>query len=171
MRDCLLLSCVALVLAALAPPAEAIDHYDIRFRDQGPLGVLGGKVRVVFPNPEDYSWELRIFKGETTTIRVLEPGKWTGWYLAYDMEGKDEGVSLVKKRGPGTEWLLTKVEGKSDDYTLQAAQGKLKGWYLDVEEKGEKSVNQEGKTSTAYRVFLSEKPKRLPQAIITLVAP
>jgi len=164
--------CLALLLlGGVAPSVGLAGRFDILFARRDPLGVIEGKVRVVCPPPEDYSWELLRSQGEPGTIRVLEPKKWTGRYLAYDPEGKDKAVFLAEKQSLGTKWVLTRVEGGSSTYTIRAAEGELKGWYLDVEEKGEKLVSQKGETSTAYRAFLSEKPKRVPQVVITEVAP
>jgi hypothetical protein len=170
----LLFPCGSLCLAGLAPPAGADDRYTILFPGQGNLGVVAGKVRAVFGSLEDYDWELIGGEGETT-IKVLAPKKWRGCYLAYDPKGKDPAVFLTGKRGPGTKWRLTWVKGEgSGVHTLQAAAGKYKGWYLDVGAEGEKFVTEKaekGKTATARRVFLSRKPRRLPKAIFTEIAP
>jgi hypothetical protein len=175
MRRHLLLTCVALSLAAPAPrAAAAVSRYEIQFlnRDEAWLAVVAGKVRAVYPPDEDYDWELSPGVGGPQTIEVLEPRKWGGWHLAYDPEGKDPAVFLAEERGPGTQWKVTRLKGEKDlVFTIQAAEGKYKGWYLDVAAKGEKFVTPKGKTAPAYRVFLSKKPRRLPKLTITHIAP
>jgi hypothetical protein len=166
---------VALSLAALAPAAAAANIHSIGFGDTGALGVVGGDVRVVSSEPEFYDWELNVITETPRTIRVLRPENWSGWYLAYDPEGKDNGVFLARKSGPGTQWVLTKVRGKGEGlhvYAIQPASGKSKGWYLDIAAEGEKLKDKEGKPFTAYPVFLAEQPKHLPKgATILEIAP
>lgn len=174
MRAYLLLICVTPSLASLAAPAAAAERNMIEFRGKGYLGVVGGKVRVVSAAaPGYYDWSLTRGASDMP-IRVLEPAKWKGWLLAYDPEvkdpSKDKAVFLAEELGPGTDWKLAHVE-KVNVYTIQVASGKLKGWYLDVEEKGEELKGPKGKPYTAYRVFLSEKPKRLPKVLLTVIAP
>ena len=104
----------------------------------------------------------------------LAPEKWRGNYLAYDPEatGKDQGaVFLDEKDKSGSKWLLKRVtEEKFELYTIQAASGKVKGWYLDVAEEGEEFKDRKGKAN-AYRVFLSEKPKKPVKWTFTLISP
>jgi hypothetical protein len=170
MRSCLLLSGVTLSLAALAPPAGA-DWHRIEFPGKGELGVIGGKVWVVSAPEEPCTWHL-IRGAQAGHIQVLDPQEWKGRRLAYDPEGKDKAVFLDKGLAPGTKWKITYVEGEQEpDYTIQAAEGKLKGWYLDVAEKPEKITDAKGRRSTTYRVFLSQEPKRLPNVLLTLIAP
>jgi hypothetical protein len=169
MRSCLLLTGVTLSLAALAPLAVA-DWHRIEFPGKGDLGVIGGKVYVVARPHEDFDWHL--IRGAAGDIQVFQPREWKGRRLAYDPEGKDKAVFLAEGLAPGTEWKTTDVEGEQEaDYTIQAAEGKVKGWYLDVAEKAERVTDAKGRRYTAYRAFLSEKPKRLPNVLLTIIAP
>ena len=174
MRGCLLLTGVALSLAGLAPPAAA-DWVRIEFQGKGELGVIGGKVYVVSPALTDYLWSSFIGERKATTIKVREPDQWAGCYLAYDPQGKDKGVFLTRKLGAGIWWELTSVRDPAvgvDVYSIRVAAGKLKGWYLDIDPKGEQRKDAKGKPFTAYRVFLSETPKHLPKgAEFTEIAP
>jgi len=177
MRSCLLFMGVALALAALGLPTAVADWHTIRFpdRDRAPLGVIGGKVyvvaRVEARPQENYDWHL-IRGAAAGHIQVLQPEAWKGRRLAYDPQGKDKAVSLARGPAPGTKWKIAYVEGEQEaDYTIQAAEGKLKGWYLDVAEKAERVTDAKGRRYTAYRVFLSEKPKRLPNVLLTIIAP
>jgi hypothetical protein len=168
MRPSLLFACVALWLGAAAPLA-ADDRFEIRLPgwEGVMLGVVGGEVRVVRRTTEDMDWTLSPDTGIPLPIRVIAPKKYKGKYLAYDPQakGKDKGaVFLANKWGEGTKWLLERVKGEKEKaYTIQAASGKYKGWYLDVEEKGKEHTDDKGKKVTAYRVFLSEKPKEVPK--------
>jgi hypothetical protein len=156
MRPSLLFAWATLALAALAAPAAA-DRFEIRLPGGlgVMLGVVGGEVRVV-RTTANMDWELG-----GTTIRVLAPEKYEGKYLAYDplAVGKEKGaVFLAGKPGDGTKWLRTRVKDKNESnlYTIQAASGKYKGWYLDYKDS---------------RVILSEKPKEIPKWIISEIAP
>jgi hypothetical protein len=79
-------------------------------------------------------------------------------YLAYDPSGKDPRVYLSRTAGEGTDWKISdRDEGKpgfnNPAYGVtQAASGQVKGWYLDVEECGEKG--KDDKTVTDYRLVL-----------------
>jgi hypothetical protein len=173
MRSCMLLPGAALSLAALAPPAAADWHW-VEFPGKGKLGVIGGKAwvvaRVETRPHDDFDWSL--FRGGKTEIRVLQPEEWQGRRLAYDPEGKDKAVFLARKPGPGQDWTITPLRGEQGaHYTIQAAEGKLKGWYLDVAERPEQVTDAQGRRYTAYRAFLSEKPKRLPKVLIEVIAP
>jgi hypothetical protein len=180
MRGCLLLTGVALSLAALALPTTAVAcWYEIRFldKDKAPpervggafLGVIDGKVWAI-RSPGGDLWELSTFK---TKIEFVDPEEeLKRWYLAYDPEGKDKALFLVprRKRGPGQKWEITDVrEAQGPSYTIRAAEGKVKGWYLDVAEQPEQVKDAKGRRYTAYRVFLSEKPKRIPKVSIEVI--
>src|SRR5215203_6670113 len=105
----------ALWLGTVAPPAAA-ECFTIRFLDRhkARLGVVNDQVRAV-RSVADYDWTLSRATDIPIPIRVLEPGQWRGRYLAYDPDakGNDKGaVSLAKKDGKGTKWLLKRVKEK-----------------------------------------------------------
>jgi hypothetical protein len=169
-----LLTGVALSLVALSSSTAAADWVRIEFPAKGQVGVVGGKVGVVSPSLTPYLWSAFIGEGETD-IRVREPEKWAGLYLAYDPEGKDKAVFLTSKPGKGTKWRLARLKGPGAglyEYSIRAAEGKVKGWYLDIDPKGEERRDAKGNSFTAYRVFLAETPKHLPKgAEFTEIAP
>jgi hypothetical protein len=157
-------ACAALWLACAAP-TEAGDHdYAVVFPAKNvSLGVQGGQPRALDLPGQSFDWVARP-KAKETQMEVLSPERWRGRYLAYDPDakGKDKGaVFLAAKSGPGTKWLVERVKGSK--YTVRAASGKLKGWYLDVAEKGQEATDGRGRRSAVYKVFLSEKPKKAPQ--------
>lgn len=60
-----------------------------------------------------------------------------GGYLAYAPSGKDHRVFLSREAGEGTDWKIgDRKEGEHNFCygVIQAVSGKVKGWYLDVEE-------------------------------------
>jgi hypothetical protein len=73
------------------------------------------------------------------------------------------------KPGPGTRWRVTHPGGAAS-YTIRAAEGKFKGWYLDRGAKAEKLKDVSGKPYWAYRLTLTRKPKRIPKFSIFEVA-
>jgi hypothetical protein len=78
-----------------------------------------------------------------------------GGYLAYDPSGEDPRVFLSREAGEGTDWTIgDRNEGQNYvRYGLtQAASGKVKGWYLDVEDCEEKG--EDGKATAARRLVL-----------------
>ena len=79
---------------------------------------------------------------------------------------------LVKKDGSGCQWIAIKIgtRGESDQITLQAAEGKFKGWYLDCTEEEEK-IEIGGKTYSFRRMILSKKPGRIDYFLRYPVAP
>jgi hypothetical protein len=173
MRPSLLLACVALWLAAAAP-LSADEWFSIQLpgREGVMLGVVAGEVRAV-RTAEDHDWSLVLATGIPRSMRVIAPEKYKGKYLAYDPDakGKDQGaVFLAQKRGEGTKWLLERVKGEKEKaYTIQAASGNVKGWYLDVEDKGKEFTDDKGNKGTAYRVLLSEKPKKVPKWVFSII--
>jgi hypothetical protein len=165
MRSSALLACAA--LAAAASGARG-DPHGIRLVGGGLLGVVDGRVVAIDPAHEDHDWTLLPPRSRTTTTTMQYFGNtWGGRRLAYDPEarGKDQGAVFLGRGGPGpgTEWLLTQLEGEPGVYTVQAASGTVKGWYLDVEAKGKEFKDRKGKQAMTYRVFLREKPKKIPK--------
>jgi len=152
---------LALLLVALAPGGAVGDQYGITDPDLGSLSVVDGKALLTGGPIYDANWNLSPTGKEGTTSIRLSSSKWRGWALAYDPAGKDRAVTLLSPgRGDrGKQWKVTRVAPSR--YTIQAAEGKYKGWYLDVQGKGEVRRNPKGERYTAYPLVLTEKPKRI----------
>src|SRR5207253_2829535 len=135
--------CRALALGALAPPLAWADQSVIEGLGHLEVGDAGGDVRLVKGGATGRDWELRLWDG-ATAIR-LASGDRAGWYLAYDPAGKDPGVFLTRRRGPGTEWKLAKARGGPAAYTIRAAAGGYEGWYLDAGGEAERLGDVNGK--------------------------
>jgi hypothetical protein len=149
---------LALVLAALAPPAARAEWHDIAAREKGILAVVDGKVRLAsFAADHFEGWDLVAAEREQT-IKVRSRDKWSGWYLAFDAGGKDPKVTLARGPATRTVWKLTRVKGLAS-YTLQATKGKYKGWYLDAG-KAHTVKDKDGKTYTHYEAVLVKDPKK-----------
>jgi hypothetical protein len=149
-----------LFLGALSPGGAAGDQYGIRAPGTGSLSVVDGKALLTKGPIYDANWELSWMGKESTTSITISSSKWPGWGLAYDPTGKDPAVTLAPPgRGErGKQWRV--VDRGASGYTIQAAEGKYKGWYLDIQGKGEVRRNTKGERYTAYRLVLTEKPKR-----------
>jgi hypothetical protein len=166
MRRFLLPAALSLaVQALLVTGGRAFDRYSV----EGPaglpgygLGVVDGKVCLVEATAASHDWYLRD-KEKGTLIRLLTASKrdkYSGWYLSYDVKGKDKRVFLTKEPGPGSYWKVS-VGGCSSRSAVSATAGKLKGWYLNLGE-AEALKDAEGKSFTAYRAVLERNPKPLP---------
>lgn len=154
----LLLACLLwLAGAALA------GRYEVRLDGRkGRLGALDGRAVAVWPPDQFYDWEL-VRPGGRMDLKVLAPERDRGRFLAYDPEAEGDrkgAVFFADKRSPGTSWEVTMADREARTYTIAAASGKVKGWSLEVEKNGKEFEGKNGKKSTAYRVFLSEKPKQ-----------
>jgi hypothetical protein len=160
---------VAVMLAS--GTAWAAETYSISIpHEVGTFNVLGGKPFVLAPGTERGPGgnALDVARRDQTQIVHYSSGK----PLCYDLEGKDKAVTLGKQEGASSLWQLTKVGGRggSDYVTVQAAEGKLKGWYLDCTEKEEK-VEWSGHAITVRRLILAEKPKQIKQFSRYVVSP
>src|SRR5204863_478861 len=100
-----------------------------------------------------------------TSLKVLSPEKWKGYFLAFDPDGdgdKPGRIFLTAREGDNTRWRTARVKGQSSFVrTLQADSGKVKGWHLDAE--AEQAKDDKGNKMTAHRLFLSPKPKKVPK--------
>jgi hypothetical protein len=150
---------LALGLSVLASSAARAEWHDIAGSEKGHLVVVEGKVRLARSGPPDSfeGWDLFAGGGERK-IKVRSEDRWSGWYLAFDPQGKDPKVTLARESGPGTVWQLTRAKGFLS-YTLQATRGKYKGWYLDAG-KAETVVGKSGKKHTHYEAVLVKEPKK-----------
>jgi hypothetical protein len=146
MRSSLLLA--ALALAALAPaPAAFADYYNLTVPGKGTITIRDDRIVVLpgGPNENSTNWRLSRSSAEehTTTIHCSAVGM-----LTFD---PDTGaVSLAKQGAPRREWKLTWVRD-TEQWLIQATEGKYKGWYLDVEDEPERKGGP-------YRLKLSKKP-------------
>jgi hypothetical protein len=141
---------VALVTVSLAQRYAHADVYAITLVEERgtDLGIVGGAVRPV-PSKDGGEWSLSVpDKQGTTTIRIVSEDNRI--YLAYDKKGKRPTVFLSKDP---VDWKLTHVGGVTR-YTVQAAQGKYKDWYLTV---------SKARNDRDRRLLLTRKPKPLPQ--------
>jgi hypothetical protein len=123
-----------------------------------PQGCLG-------PRASDL-WSVVAGEGERS-IGVYD-GPYQGRRLGYDPDGTRREPSL--RPGTGPRWKMVRADGGPVRFTIQAAEGKLTGWYLDVGPavtvKGEG-----GKTRTGYRAVLTKKPKEPAAFEIVVIAP
>jgi hypothetical protein len=174
MRKLVLMMLAALAAAGRMPAAEFPDPmYGIR----GPngldreLGAVDGKVRLVHGDATGRDWTLRE-DGDKGFLIQVKNGKWRGRYLSCDPTGKEAEVFLSDKPTPGSYWKVARNGGgESPGYTIQATAGRCAGWYLDVGGEAEQQVDARGKPYVAYRVIVSEKPRRVPKFTLESIAP
>jgi hypothetical protein len=79
-------------------------------------------------NPRSEQWYILGTKIRASAART---------YLAYDPSGKDSRVFLSREAGEGTDWVFPdQKKGDRIQFSarVQAASGKVKGWYLSAEE-------------------------------------
>jgi len=169
----------AALAAALADmPARAgfkLPYYIYRISvpDVGPLGIVKGQVYLLKKeqagkwarNREgrgEYPWAAKgvgwISRGNGKIEADNEGGN-----LAYDLDGKDKTVRFSRRSAwpsstephEASQWVLT-------GGTVQAAEGELKGWYLDYDPE-ELKLEGNGENYVGYRLILSPKPGRIKQ--------
>jgi hypothetical protein len=159
MRDYRYSVCLGIVLAVSWPGRSAADLFVVRAPGELTLGVTAeGEVWFV---PKDC--DIPGLVAAWDTVRVagkgqlqVPKGKWEGRVLGYQEGGKHEACVSAN---PWVEWELVKVPGQLYTYTLQAAGGKLAGWYLDLGP----AVQVRGRSAaarTAYRAVLTKSPKK-----------
>jgi hypothetical protein len=158
----------SLTVASVCAAGIATNRFTIGVRDKGGrneefLAVRGGKLTL----------------GSSTFGKISDnrdaPDRWYilgtrikssagGGYLAYDPAGKDTRVFLVPRPGKGTQWTITldkdAREGKRG--VIRAGCGRLKGWFLSVEETREKQ--KDGTRVTVRRFVLAKAPARKLEA-------
>jgi hypothetical protein len=174
----LLLALAAAALAGLIPdmPAHAgfrLPYYIYRLSvpEVGPLGIVGGQpfllkkeqAGVWARNREgrrEYPWAAKGVGWISRGNGKIEAGNESG-FLSYDAEGKDKTVRFSQRSaGPSStepheasQWVLA-------GGIVQAAEGKLKGWYLDYDPEELKLKDDRG-SYIGYRLVLSPKPGRI----------
>jgi hypothetical protein len=162
MKSLLKFACLALSLLALVPGAAWALRVSMEAEGFGFLSVVDGQPLVTDGPVYNLDWSISPpgKEDKRTTIQCLSTEKWYGWLLTYDPEGKDRRVTLTRGEGGriGPRWELHKV-GR-DTYTIRVAEGKLKGWYLDVERQRELRRNDKGERYAAHRLILTENPKQ-----------
>jgi hypothetical protein len=158
-----------LILLAAAAPAWAGESYSISPEGVGQFNVIDGQPVILSPGESGPGGNaLDVVKKPVTTITHYGSGK----RLCYSLDGKDKKVALGSGEGAGSDWLATKTGGRGDaeTVTVQVAEGKCKGWYLDCAEEEEKL--QSGDTTyTVRRLILAEKPQRIKTFSRYVVAP
>ena len=114
--------------------------------------------------PRDIEWEGRPASGRWYIEGTRIKSSVGGGYLAYDPSGKDPKVFLSPEPPKDADWALS-VPGKNHEGTravIRAGSGKLKGWYLAVEEV--EGTRPDGKTVTTSRLVLAKDPQRRLEA-------
>src|SRR5262245_52022165 len=136
--------------SSLAAPAWA-ERYDVMIDGKGSLAVVDNKVYAVDPpeRADAMDWETTKDKEAPIELMLAERPR---NYLAVDPRTGEVGLTF--RQGPAAAWKLTRVK---DGYTIQATAGKYKGWYLSVEEKGERVKRGKG-FCTLYPIKLTKEP-------------
>jgi hypothetical protein len=152
--------------------AAQADWYEISGPNKSRLKVcvVDGELRLAEGLPFECDWDLTLLaKKRPTTIHLSGETSSKIKYLTFNLKGKCPKVFLSAKPGPGTQWRLTHGKGAAS-YTIRAANGKFKGWYLNIWTKAEKLEDRSGKTYHAYKLTLSKQPKRTPIFSIYVIA-
>jgi len=116
--------------------------------------------------PRDVEWEGRPAPGRWYIEGTRIKSSVGSGYLAYDPSGKDPKVFLSPEPPKGADWALS-VPGKNHNQegkraVIRAGSGKLKGWYLAIQEIEE--TRPDGKTVTTNRLVLAKDPERRLEA-------
>src|SRR5205807_8809786 len=116
--------------------------------------------------PHDVEWEGRPAPGRWYIEGTRIKSSGGGGYLAYDPSGKDPKVFLSPAPPKDADWAIS-VPGKNhfDDgkrAVIRAGSGKLKGWYLTVQEIEE--TRPDGKSVTTSRLVLARNLERRLEA-------
>ena len=158
-----------LIVLLVAAPAWARETYSIRPEGRGGFNVIDGQPVILSPGQSGPAGNaLDVANKSVTTITHYGSKK----LFCYGLDGKDKKVTLGGGDGAGSDWLVTKIGGRgdADTVTIQAAEGKLKGWYLDCAAEEEK-LQSGDKTYTVRRLILSEKPQRIKSFSRYVVSP
>jgi hypothetical protein len=164
------------------------DMYGISAPGHGALSVVNGKVYSTTTG--DMDWHItKTAKGYT--FRVAG-GKWDGWYLTYDPDGKKKPVFLSKEPIAGSYWKSGGPPDRPGTSWIAGQSGKVEDWHIDRGEEAEKlkgppmgKLPAQGEKKekpkevkeaeqglyTAYTVILAEKPKHVRKVRITVIAP
>jgi hypothetical protein len=127
-RVCTAVGLTILLVAFAAEPAGAHESYDL---------VLPGRMAVLGPDGKTAS--VTRFEIRRSTLEELGSRR----TLCYGLDGKETSVKLGEHPGTSSRWILTKIRARGDtEYvSVQAAEGKLKGWYLDYTEELDKAAS------------------------------
>jgi hypothetical protein len=144
-RSVLLAGLVVALASFLAKSGGAAELYRI----EGPaalprrqLGVVDGKVYMVecqsrdFTPKRSFTWKVEVAspREKGVLIRFVSSSrddKFYGWYLSYDLEGKDPRVILTEQAGSGSYWQVD-PRGNRSVQGIAAKNGKFKNWWLHV---------------------------------------
>lgn len=170
MRWALSVSGIAVLLPCLvAPAALAQDQlYSIGFpRAAGVFNVLDGKpylLRSEESGPPGNAVDLQNGK------HLIHFGSQQA--LCYDLDGTTPTVSLGKAGITSAEWEIKRGEEKGGPtaVSVQAAEGKFKGWFLDWS-ADEMEIESGGKTYHVRHLVLTRKPKPAKVLFMYPVAP
>ena len=121
----------------------------------------------------DWTFE-RTAKGVLIRMDTGEGTKQHGWYLSYDVTGKDKAVFVSPKRTAGSYWAVVKNTAEGEQpyvHSFHPKAGPLSLWTLSVGDKAERLKGRRGRVSTAYKVVLKRDPKPVPRFYLIEVAP
>jgi len=129
--------------------------------DKAYLSIRQGELKVG-DAPQNVDWEGSPAPGRWYIDGTRIKSSVGGGYLAYDPSGKDPKVFLSPTPPKDVDWAI-RVPGKTHfeegkGAVIQAGSGKLKGWYLTVQEIEE--TRPDGKSITASRLVLAKNPQR-----------
>ena len=147
--------------------------YRISVPEVGPLGIVKGQAYLLKKeqagkwarNREgrgEYSWAAKGVGWISRGNGKIEDDNENG-FLTYDPEGKDKTVRFSRRSArpsstgqhEASQWVLA---GGS----VQAAEGELKGWYLDYDPE-ELKLEGYNENYVGHRLILSPKPGRIKQ--------
>ena len=152
--------------ASFCPAGIPTDTFTISVSgDKAYLSVRLGALKVG-DAPHDVEWEGRPAAGRWYIEGTRIKSSVGSGYLAYDPSGKDPKVFLSPAPPKDADWAIS-VPGKNhfDDgkrAVIRAGSGKLKGWYLTVQEIDE--TRPDGKSITTSRLVLAKNPQRRLEA-------
>jgi hypothetical protein len=130
-------------------------------REKAYLSIRQGELKVD-EAPHDVEWEGRPAPGRWYIEGTRIKSSVGSGYLAYDPSGKDPKVFLSPKPPKDADWAISVPERDRTDEgkraVIRAGSGKLKGWYLAVQEVEE--TRPDGKTVTTNRLVLAKNPQR-----------
>ncbi len=152
--------------ASFCPAGIPTDTFTISVSgDKAYLSVRLGALKVG-DAPHDVDWEGRPAPGRWYIEGTRIKSSVGSGYLAYDPSGNAPKVFLSPEPPKGADWAISVPEKDKTDEgkraVIRAGSGKLKGWYLAVQEIEE--TRSDGKTITTSRLVLAKNPERRLEA-------
>jgi hypothetical protein len=159
--------------SASASQSRAGEASELGFEDLGgkfgDIRTVGGQVFAIIKSgdengskrDDEYSYWAVEYGDDGTAFMVAYDRSAGNRYLSYDPTGKCKSVVLVSE-GAGSLWKRTVKSGMVVKHvTLQAANGPLKGWYLDYPDEEVKIG-----VLVAHPLILSKEPRHIKEVII-----